>query len=300
MAMNIGFVYPPQSAPHGRVIALHCSGSSSSEWGHLTQALGGRYEVAAPEHYGAQGTGPWGGEHAFTLDDEAVRSIALIDARDDDKVHLVGHSYGGGVALNIALARPDRIASMVLYEPTAFHLLRQLGERGAEPYAEITGVARSICQGVVTGDYRGAVAAFVDYWNGPGAWNALRPAVQSALIRWAPKGPLDFRALIDDPTPADAYRRLTFPVLILRGEHAPSPTRAVAEGLLEYLPASGLAVIAGAGHMGPLTHSMEVSALIVRHILQADSNADTLPYRSPRRNGTDIAGTARQRTEVPS
>ena len=98
-----------------------------------------------------------------------MRSIALIDRCEDDKVHLVGHSYGGGVALNVALARPDRIASMALYEPSAFHLLRQLGERGAEPYAEITGVARSICQGVVTGDYRGAVAAFVDYWNGPGS-----------------------------------------------------------------------------------------------------------------------------------
>ena len=195
--------------------------------------------MLAPEHYGCESTGPWTGEHAFTLADEAARAIALID-RSDDKVHLVGHSYGGGVALNVALARPDRIASMALYEPSAFHLLRQMGERGAEPYAEITGVARHVCQGVVTGDYRGAVAAFVDYWNGPGSWNALRPAVQSALIRWAPKGPLDFRALIDDPTPASAYRALTFPVLILRGEHAPSPTRVIAEGLAELLPASRL------------------------------------------------------------
>ena len=147
---------------------------------------------------------------------------------------------------------------MALYEPSAFHLLRQMGERGAEPYAEITGVARRICQGVVTGDYRGAVAAFVDYWNGPGSWTALRPSVQRALIRWAPKVPLDFRALIDDPTPAAAYRALTFPVLILRGEHAPSPTRVIAEGLAEWLPASRVVDIAGAGHMGPLTHTPEV------------------------------------------
>ena len=109
---------------------------------YLAEALGGRYEVLAPEHYGCESTGPWTGEHAFTLADEAARAIALID-RSDDKVHLVGHSYGGGVALNVALARPDRIASMALYEPSAFHLLRQMGERGAEPYAEIAGVART-------------------------------------------------------------------------------------------------------------------------------------------------------------
>jgi pimeloyl-ACP methyl ester carboxylesterase len=40
-------------------------------------------------------------------------------------VHLVGHSYGG-VALHAVLARKDRAASLTLYEPSAFHLLKQL------------------------------------------------------------------------------------------------------------------------------------------------------------------------------
>jgi pimeloyl-ACP methyl ester carboxylesterase len=295
--MNVNMVYPPRPERRGRVIALHCSGSGASQWRYLAEGLGGRYEVLAPEHYGCESTGPWTGEHAFTLADEAAQAIALIDS-SDDKVHLVGHSYGGGVALNVALARPDRIASMALYEPSAFHLLRQMGGRGAEPYAEITSVARHICQGVVTGDYQGAVAAFVDYWNGPGSWNALRPAVQSALIRWAPKGPLDFRALIDDPTPAGAYRALNFPVLILRGEHAPAPTRVIAEGLVELLPARRLLDIAGAGHMGPSTHTPEVSALIVRHIVEAE--ADAPPCWSQRHGGADTAGVALRPAEVVS
>ena len=148
--MNSNVPSPPRH--RGRVIALHCSGGSATHWSHLAEALRGRHELAAPEHYGSQDTGPWGGEHVFTIDDEAVRSIALIDRCQGDKVHLVGHSYGGGVALNVALARPNRIASMVLYEPTAFHLLRQLGERGADPYIEITGVARDVYRGVITGE----------------------------------------------------------------------------------------------------------------------------------------------------
>ncbi|NJO35101.1 MAG: alpha/beta hydrolase [Rhodospirillales bacterium] len=299
--MNVNFVFPPRPARRGRVIALHCSGGGASQWSHLAEALGGRYEVAAPEHYGSEGAGPWAGEHAFTLADEAVRSIAMIDGCHDEKVHLVGHSYGGGVALNVALARPDRIASMALYEPSAFHLLRQLGEPGVQPYTEITGVARNVCHGVVTGDYRGAVAAFVDYWNGSGSWNALRPAVQSALIRWAPKGPLDFRALINDPTPADAYRRLKFPVLILRGELGPSPTRTIAEGLAELLPASRLVDITGAGHMGPLTHAPEVSAHIVRHIAEADAGAETPSSQTWQRSAeSTIPGAERRRAEVAS
>ena len=270
--MNVNMVYPPRPERRGRVIALHCSGGGAGQWCYLAEALGGRYEVAAPEHYGSESTGPWTGEHAFGLADEAARAIALID-ESNDKVHLVGHSYGGGVALYVALARPHRIASMALYEPSAFHLLRQLGEAGASAFAEIAGIANNISKGVGTGDYRGAVAAFVDYWNGTGAWNALRPAVQSSLIRWAPKAPLDFRALIDDPTPVDAYRALAFPVLVLHGEFAPAPTRVIAEGLWALLPAGRVIAVDGAGHMGPVTHAPEVSALIVRHIVEAEPDA---------------------------
>ena len=156
---------------------------------------------------------------------------------------------------------------MALYEPSVFHLLRQMGGPGALAYAEIAGVAGSVCQGVVTGDYRGAVAAFIDYWNGPGAWDAMRPAAQNALTHWAGKGPLEFQAMMDDATPANAYRRLNFPVLMLRGEHALMPSRLIAEGLLVLLPTLWLMVVEGAGHMGPLTHAGEVFALIKGHIV---------------------------------
>jgi len=275
--MNINVVNQPRPACRGQVIALHCSGAGASQWGNLAEALGGNYEVLSPEHYGCESRGPWTGEHAFTLADEAKSAIALIDA-SEDKVHLVGHSYGGGVALHVALARSKRIASLALYEPSAFDLLRQMGEAGAEGYAEIAGVAWRLCDRVMNGDYRMAAAAFVDYWNGAGTWNTMRPGVQAALVRWAPKGPLDFRALLEDPTPARAYRGLNFPVLIMRGEHAPMPTRVIAERLSELLPASRLMTIAGAGHMGPLTHASEVCALIVRHIVDADVDVQ---LRSP-------------------
>jgi pimeloyl-ACP methyl ester carboxylesterase len=123
--------------------------------------------------------------------------------------------------------------------------------------------------------------------------------VQSALIRWAPKGPLDFRALIDDPTPVEAYRALAFPLLILRGEHAPAPTRVIAEGLPELLPASRLSTVDGAGHMGPLTHAPEVSRLIVQHIAAAEA-AVRPPRRRRPRTLADILGTASHPAEAAS
>jgi pimeloyl-ACP methyl ester carboxylesterase len=293
---NINIVHP-QRASCGQVIALHCSGADASEWRDLSKALGDGHVMRTPEHYGCESSGQWTGEHAFTIADEAAKSLALID-ESEEKVHLVGHSYGGGVALHVALSRPDRIASMSLYEPSAFHLLRQMGEAGAHAYTEIQGVARSISHCVTTGDYRAGITDFVDYWNGHGAWKAMRPGVQNALIRWAPKAPLDFHALIDDPTAAKAYAVLKCPVLIMRGEHAPMPSRVIAEGLSELLPISRLTVIDGAGHMGPLTHARDVSALIARHIVDAETGAQ--PRRCRRRSEAEILGVAARPAEAVS
>ena len=260
----------PTTADRTPVIALHCSGAGAVQWRQLGEALESRYELLAPEHYGCDSVGPWSGEHAFTLADEAARTIGIID-RSDCKVHLVGHSYGGGVALRAAIERPNRIASLTLYEPSAFYLLKALGARGAVALAEIQAIATQTAEGVITGDYRGAAVSFVDYWGGTGAWAALRPSVQAALTRWIPKAPLDFRALIEEPTSASGYADLRFPALILQGEHAPAPTRLIAETLPTLLPTAHLVVIAGAGHMGPLTHAPEVNTRIAQHIAESEA-----------------------------
>jgi len=60
--------------------------------------------------------------------------------------------------------------------------------------------------------------------------------------------------------------------LIVRGEHAPLPTRVISERLIEILPKGRLKIVAGAGHMGPLTHASEVARLIAQHISTAQAN----------------------------
>jgi pimeloyl-ACP methyl ester carboxylesterase len=91
--------------------------------------------------------------------------------------------------------------------------------------------------------------------------------------------PLEFRALIEDPTSAEDYRALNCPALVLCGEHAPTPSRLIAEALPELLPVSRLTVVAGAGHMGPLTHAAEVSRLIAERIVTARQDSD--PSHAP-------------------
>jgi pimeloyl-ACP methyl ester carboxylesterase len=267
---------PAAPVRRGRVIALHCSGAGAGQWRQLAEALSPAYKLLAPEHYGSDSTGHWRGRHTFTLAHEAARTFELIDA-SEEKVHVVGHSYGGGVALHVALARPHRIASLTLYEPSAFHLLKAMGNRGAAALAEIAAIAHETKMSATAGRPDCAAKSFVDYWGGAGAWDVLRPAMQAALARWVPRAPLDFHALMEEPTPLATYAGLDVPTLVIRGEHAPRPTRMIAELLPALLPAARLTVVTGAGHMGPLTHATAVNQAIVDHIFVAeDRNSHAL------------------------
>jgi pimeloyl-ACP methyl ester carboxylesterase len=256
-------------------VALHCSGASSRQWRRLQEQGAGAIGVVAPDLYGTAGVGQWTGQHAFSLADEAERVLSMADV-GRGRFHLVGHSYGGGVALKLATMVPERIASLALYEPSAFHLLHLLGPRGKAAFGDIRRVASAVADALVTGDYRAGAAHFVDYWNGRGSWAAMKPELQAEMVRYLPKACLDFRALFEEDTPRVAYGALRCPVLVMAGEFAPAPTRVVAEGLAGMIPGAACVRIPGAGHMGPFTHAEAVNAHILAHIGRAATHREGL------------------------
>jgi len=153
------------------VFAFHCSGATPNQWSRLETHLPEGFSLFAPAHHGGDGGPDWHGERAFAMADEAARAVQEIEARPGP-IHLVGHSYGGGAALHVACARPDRIASLTLYEPSAFSLLRRMGAAGVQAYAEIDALARRIATELAAGDREAALRTFVDYRNGGGAWDS--------------------------------------------------------------------------------------------------------------------------------
>lgn len=253
------------SPPQAYALALHCSGASGRQWQTLKDLLTPTMTVIAPDLLGYGENPPMHSLLSVTLAQEAEHIIALIDGIGSP-VHLVGHSYGGAVALRVALSRPNAIASLSLYEPSAFRLLQALGASAVDARSEIRAVVDDVCRDLALGRADQAMERFYDYWSSGGNWKRLPAGVQSALVKRVRKVPADFAALFGDPMELRHLRRLNMPSLVMIGQHGPAPSRLVAGAVARVLPRGRLQPVAGAGHMGPLTHAETVATLIAQHI----------------------------------
>ena len=242
------------------VICLHSSASSGRQWDAVVAALSPAHAVVAPALLGYDVRTPWPVEQGVTLDDEAAALEPMLDAAGG-AVHLLGHSYGGAVALQLALRRPDAVASLTLYEPVRFALL--FGHPVvAAAGDDIVRVGRGIGTLTRAGHTHAAAARFVDYWSGDGAWQALSKSRQDAIAARMTKVRAEFEALFADAVPASAYEALRMPVRVLRGDASPEPARAVAARLSGLLPLATLVTLRGGGHMQPVTHPSSVIAAL--------------------------------------
>ena len=246
------------------VISLHSSASSPRQWSALAQSLGSAYRVTAPALIGYGAAPDWQYQRPLTLDDEAQRIEPLIEA-EPEGVHLVGHSFGGALALHLALRNPGKVRSLALYEPVLFSLLNdEAVERPGPPpaMAEVNAVRIAIRRSLSTGRKALAARLFVDYWSGPGAWQALDAGRREAIAGRMRKVDAEFDAVNCNQIKADEFRAIRVPVLLLQGEHMRRPARRIAELLASALPIVVREKVPGAGHMGPITHAAEVNARI--------------------------------------
>jgi lipase len=96
-----------------RLLAIHGLTGYGGRWQHLAGYLP-EIAIAAPDLLG-HGRSSWAAP--WTIDANVSALAALLDDGADAPVLVVGHSFGGALALHVAAARPDRVAALLLLDP---------------------------------------------------------------------------------------------------------------------------------------------------------------------------------------
>ena len=244
------------------VVLVHSSGMSSRQFKRLTHRLAAGFRVLAPDLLGYGLSEAWTEPGPF----DVARDVAVVTevARAaGGGVHLVGHSYGGFLCLQAAMDASLHVRSIAVYEPVAFGVLRS--DEEARARSDLDRLGDELFAPELDGTETW-LRRFVEWWNGPGSWDAMPEPARRRFGAAAHKTFHEVNAIRLDETPADAYRAIEAPTLLIHGSETTAAERRVCAILAETLPAVEHRVVEGAGHMGPLTHSETVDAWVEAHL----------------------------------
>jgi esterase len=154
----------------------------------------------------------------FLINQHASDVAALIKKLNLGKVHLLGHSRGGGVVLHVARLYPEVIRTLILEDASGMESLLPASPESTTLAAKGTEIRKTLRANIAGGDMDKAAREFVDGWNGPGSWEKLPAATKQIVLDNLGTG----MAIDERPKISCAdIQNFNFPVLLLTGERSP-------------------------------------------------------------------------------
>lgn len=231
------------------VLLAHSSVSGNRQWKRLIELLKPRYRVIAPNLMGYGGTTPWTVDGTQTLRDAAAVLLAVADGLDGP-LRLVGHSWGGGVALRAASVLGDRVSHLAVFEPMVPNLLRLHGRNAAA--AEAQGLRDDVKRFGGKGAWEALARRFIDFFNGDGAWAAMPEDRRRLVVAQIQPNYYEWDS-IDEPQRAETFATVTARTLLMRCAGGRLVTHDTVEVLRETFPRWSFVEVGEGGHMAPLS-----------------------------------------------
>jgi len=248
------------------VLARHCSLAHGGAWTALAAHLGAECTLTAPDlpSHGQSADVPPG----VDLHDLSTTIAAELATRmgDGGPVDVLGHSFGGTVALRLALERPDLVRSLTLFEPVLFAAAK------SDPALQLDawmGSQSDFARFLATGETHRAAEWFNGFWGNGTAWQDIPAGQQAYMADRIHLIPATNAVLFDDRAGMLApgwLEGLSCPVLLAEGGTSPAVVAAISTALAARLPAATRIVVAGAGHMLPITHAAALAPNVSAHL----------------------------------
>lgn len=227
------------------ILALHDLLADRGQFRPLGDALPeGGFRITLPDARG-HGASPTISGRAYPTRELVADTLAVLDAEGLSAVHIAAIGWGAGIALGLAAAAPERVASLVLAAPYIPDLLaghadselRQENARHGEMLRDAAAAAEK-------GQIDRALDLFLGMRRGEN-WREGLPKPRLGAIRRAAGnlGPL-LTGMSANPFEPEDLGRMAVPAMIVLGDDASVFERELANGLAARLPLGRLARIA--------------------------------------------------------
>jgi pimeloyl-ACP methyl ester carboxylesterase len=244
---------------------LHAGGSSGAQWNKAGDALADANTLIAPDllSFGASESWPEAGGLTHELQSDLVAS--LIEAESSVPLDIVGHSYGGGTALRLALRRPELVRSLMLIEPNVSWLLKDAND---PLYEEGISIANAFIASMKAGRPEAGWENFIDGRNGPGTWARMSEESRARFLAQSERVREAFISNLNHRTTRAECSSIPMPVTIACGALTTPTDRRISELLRDAIAQTHYEIIPQAGHMSPFTHPLDVARLVREHLVR--------------------------------
>ena len=217
------------------LVLVHGSLNDYRCWNFQIPAFTAHYRVLAVSlrHYFPE---PWDGQgDDFSIPQHADDLAELIRVLDLGPVHLLGHSRGGAVVLNVAARHPEVIRTLILEDASGLEALLPETPESRAMAVEGRKLHERLAADLAKGERETALRAYVDALSWPGRWDELTPERKSSFF--------DNVATAIRPEARPSLSRETigkfrFPILMLTGETSPDRYGQMLRAMRDCLPGS--------------------------------------------------------------
>jgi pimeloyl-ACP methyl ester carboxylesterase len=240
--LSFAYVDEGSGAP---VVLVHGSVSDYREWSNQMAPLARRYRVIAYSRRYHWPNLPPPKDADASVERQTDDLAAIIKTMGIAPAHIVGHSYGGAVALNLTLRHPELVRTLVLAEPAVSGVLANTPENDVVS-KESQAIRAEMKDAFASGNAERIVRTYAAH-VAPGEFEKAPSDVRQMLVANVTAFQLDF-TWRRPPFTCDDARRIAVPVLILSGDRSPMGLQRIAEEAARCIKGARLVRIPQATH----------------------------------------------------